>query len=97
VIANVVPTSRMTALAHLAYGNLWNAPAAVIVFFVISGLCIHLPFARSLESPHLGAFYSRRLLRLLIPIAVTIPLNRACGLTGDYFARYFSVGCTRRS
>jgi len=85
VIPNVVPTSRIAALVHLAYANVWNGPAAVIVFFVISGLCIHLPFARSLEPPLLGAFYSRRLLRLLIPIAVAVPLSRACGLTGEYF------------
>ena len=27
------------------YGNLWSGPAAVIVFFVISGFCIHYPYA----------------------------------------------------
>ena len=29
---------------HAVYGNLFPGPAAVMVFFVISGFCIHFPF-----------------------------------------------------
>ena len=44
-------------VSHLVSGivnNFWNAPAAVIVFFVISGLCIHYPHRDSLTLPSLG-------------------------------------------
>ena len=56
------------------YNNLWNGPAAVIVFFIISGFCIHFPFAGPDRTPVLKVFYTRRFLRLLIPVAVVIPV-----------------------
>jgi len=51
------------------YNSLFNGHAAVIVFFVISGFCIHYPF-RSGRSPILTSFYSRRYLRVLGPALV---------------------------
>ncbi len=72
------------SLANFAFrgvcGNLWVGPAAVIVFFVISGFCIHHPFAASDKQPRLKEFYSRRLLRLLLPVAVAIPLSGLVGV-----------------
>jgi peptidoglycan/LPS O-acetylase OafA/YrhL len=56
-------------LAHGFYGNIFSGPAAVIVFFVISGFCIHYPFAASARKPVILEFYTRRALRLLIPLA----------------------------
>jgi peptidoglycan/LPS O-acetylase OafA/YrhL len=55
-------------LAHAFFGNLWCGPAAVIVFFIISGFCIHTPFADRDRPPRLAQFYSRRFLRLLPPM-----------------------------
>ncbi len=71
------------SLANFAFrgffGNIWSGPAAVIVFFVISGFCIHYPYAGSDSRPRLKEFYTRRFLRLLVPVSVAVPL---CGLMG---------------
>jgi len=49
--------------------NLFNGPAAVIVFFVISGFCIHYPFrgGRPLVA---SSFYARRFIRIVPPALV---------------------------
>jgi peptidoglycan/LPS O-acetylase OafA/YrhL len=57
------------------YGNLWSGPAAVIIFFVISGFCIHYPFARSLQIPSLRIYLARRYLRIGIPLMVIIGIT----------------------
>src|ERR1035437_1907939 len=62
------------------FGNLWSGPAAVIVFFVISGFCIHYPFAGSNKRPRLKEFYTRRFLRLFIPVCAAVPLSRLVGV-----------------
>ncbi len=58
-----------TAIRILAF--LWNGPAAVIVFFIISGLCIHLPYrgGRPIDLP---AYLARRLLRIGLPAVMAI-------------------------
>ena len=62
------------------YNNIWSGSAAVIVFFVISGFCIHFPFAGSDRRPRLKEFYARRFLRLLVPVAIAIPLSGLVGI-----------------
>lgn len=57
------------------YGNLWSGPAAVIVFFVISGFCIHYPYASSLRIPALNTYLVRRYLRIGIPLIVAIGMS----------------------
>jgi peptidoglycan/LPS O-acetylase OafA/YrhL len=57
------------------YNNLWSGPAAVIVFFVISGFCIHYPYASSLRISSIGAYAVRRYLRIGIPLAVAIGVS----------------------
>jgi peptidoglycan/LPS O-acetylase OafA/YrhL len=52
---------------------LFNGGAAVAVFFLISGFCIHLPYTQG-EKLSLRAFYLRRFLRLGIPLLVWLPL-----------------------
>ena len=59
------------------YGNLWSGPAAVIVFFVISGFCIHYPYARYLQIPSLSTYLVRRYLRIGIPLMVAIGMSSA--------------------
>ena len=54
------------------YGNLVSGPAAVIVFFVISGLCIHFPFAASGRIASLPEYFARRYIRIGIPMAVAM-------------------------
>ena len=59
------------------YGNLFSGPAAVIVFFVISGFCIHYPYVRSLQIPSLITYLVRRYLRIGIPLLVAIGISSA--------------------
>lgn len=51
----------------------FNGPAAVMVFFLLSGFCIHLPFVGE-RPPALRAFYTRRVLRLVLPLLAWLPL-----------------------
>jgi peptidoglycan/LPS O-acetylase OafA/YrhL len=69
------------------YNNLWNGPAAVIVFFVISGFCIHYPYSRSLNISSLKVYVVRRYLRIGIPmifaVAIYIAFNMNLSLFND--------------
>ena len=51
---------------------------AVIVFFVISGFCIHLPY-RGERKMDVGRFYLRRYTRILIPVAAAVGVYRLVG------------------
>lgn len=51
------------------------APPAVIVFFVISGFCIHLPFSGEAKV-NIWRFYLRRYTRILIPVVAALVLFR---------------------
>lgn len=68
-----------------ALGNwLFNGPAAVIVFFLISGFCIALPYVNGQE-PKLWEFYLRRFLRLLLPMPVVLYLASLTGVKLSFF------------
>lgn len=54
------------SLAH-GWGTLFYGLPAVIVFFVISGFCIHLPFL-NVEQFSIGKYYARRYTRILVPV-----------------------------
>lgn len=62
-----------------ALNGFWSAsisgPAAVIVFFVISGFCIHLPYEFG-KPFRLAEFWARRWVRILIPMLVALLLYR---------------------
>lgn len=47
-----------------------NGPAAVIIFFLISGLCIHRPYAQTLTlgKSSLLSYLARREIRILVPV-----------------------------
>jgi peptidoglycan/LPS O-acetylase OafA/YrhL len=64
--SHYVPDTLIRVLAFL-----WNGPAAVIVFFIISGFCIHLPY-RGGRPIHLPSYLSRRLLRIGVPALFAI-------------------------
>lgn len=57
------------------FNSLFNGPAAVIIFFLISGFCIHFPF-RSGRRVDLAAFYTRRFFRIVPPAVVFFVLWR---------------------
>jgi peptidoglycan/LPS O-acetylase OafA/YrhL len=61
------------------YGNIWVGPAAVIVFFIISGFCIHFPYCDKNKELSIKEFYTKRLLRLLVPVCIAIPLSSWAG------------------
>jgi peptidoglycan/LPS O-acetylase OafA/YrhL len=60
----------------------WNTVVfgipAVIVFFVISGFCIHLPFSGNENLP-IGRYYLRRYTRILVPVAGALCVYRLFG------------------
>lgn len=58
--------------------GLFNGIAAVMIFFVISGLVIHLP-CMAKESVPLGEFYARRLIRIVGPALVAYVIFRSLG------------------
>lgn len=69
------------------WNNFFDGPAAVIVFFVISGFCIHFPNRRGFEMPSWTAYYLRRYIRILVPMGVAIalafPLKLKLGIFSD--------------
>lgn len=48
---------------------------AVIIFFIISGFCIHYPYTKAGVPLKLAEFYARRFVRILIPVMVAIPVS----------------------
>lgn len=68
--ASLLPTTTERGhAAAMVLACMISGPAAVIVFFVISGLCIHLRYAHG-EELSLPNFYARRLLRIVPPMIV---------------------------
>jgi peptidoglycan/LPS O-acetylase OafA/YrhL len=67
--------------------NCFNGQAAVIVFFVISGFCIHFPNRNQLSISSWTGYYLRRYVRILIPmgaaIALALPLKLKMGIFSD--------------
>lgn len=62
--------SKLKSIATLATNGAW----AVIIFFVISGLCIHLPYAQG-KKMNPRSFYLARFSRIGIPMAVAILIS----------------------
>lgn len=61
----------------------FNGVAAVIVFFVISGLCVHYPYARSAPC-RLPAYFAQRYVRVGIPLLVVMAFMKFSGrFVGD--------------
>ena len=50
-----------------------NDPTACLVFFVISGFCIHFPY-RNGDFPRLASYYPRRYFRILAPLTAAISI-----------------------
>lgn len=73
---------------------LYNGPAAVIVFFVISGFCIHFP-QRTLLRLQLIPYFCRRFTRIGVPSAIAIVLSVSLGLelSPPSFGVFWSIGC----
>ena len=50
------------------FGLIFNGPAAVIIFFILSGFVIHFPFINNYNKINIQSFYLRRLIRIIIPV-----------------------------
>ena len=74
-------------LVRGVYNNLINGPAAVIVFFVISGFCIHFPY-RNDTRVDLLPYFARRHIRILLPVLAAVILAKAQGVRLEYFAKW---------
>ncbi|GAA2081915.1 acyltransferase family protein [Microbacterium hatanonis] len=59
-------------------GNAFNGPAAVIVFFVLSGFVIHLPYTSGRKF-FWGEFAARRYTRIIPPLVIFMILSFAFG------------------
>lgn len=62
------PHSTAAWVARGVLGNLFSGVPAVIVFFIVSGFCIHYPHVNSPTAPGV-AFLARRLVRIGVPFA----------------------------
>nr|WP_274605337.1 acyltransferase [Microbacterium sp. CFBP 13617] len=65
-------------LVEVALGNSFNGPAAVIVFFVLSGFVIHLPYSTG-RPFHWAEFAARRYTRIIPPVLVFMIVAFAVG------------------
>jgi peptidoglycan/LPS O-acetylase OafA/YrhL len=74
-VNEATPVGRF--LVHGWQSIVFGTPA-VIVFFVISGFCIHLPFRGDAEL-NIGKYYVRRYTRILIPVAGAVCVYRFVG------------------
>ena len=70
-------------LLRLGFHVVSNGPAAVVVFFVVSGLCIHLPQAGG-RGLHIPTFYLRRAVRIGLPMAAGFALAWSTGALSEF-------------
>lgn len=82
-----LPHTSLIDLGFRAFvNNFFNPVAAVIVFFVISGFCIHLPYRNKSEIA-LVPYFTRRFIRILTPMAaaflLAVPLKVEYALFSD--------------
>jgi peptidoglycan/LPS O-acetylase OafA/YrhL len=78
LFAWVDPSTSWGRLVTHAWSSVVFGTPAVIVFFVISGFCIHLPF-RGERKLEIGRYYLRRYTRILIPVAGALCVYRLSG------------------
>ena len=68
------------------YNSTVSGQAAVIVFFVISGLCIHYPY-RNGKQINLLTYYARRYSRITIPLLAAIFVANLLGTPYSFFEK----------
>jgi len=78
LLAGLERTHPIAWFISASYGILWNGPAAVIVFFVISGLCIHWPTLS--RRPRWPEYFIRRWVRIGIPLLASIAVSSSVGI-----------------
>jgi peptidoglycan/LPS O-acetylase OafA/YrhL len=78
VVAYVPKKAGIWAAIIGLNNSAFNGVAAVLIFFVISGFCIHYSYARG-QPFLLMPFLARRLIRIALPAAVSIALANSLG------------------
>lgn len=78
LFAGVDESTRFGRFLVHGWSSIVFGTPAVIVFFVISGFCIHLPFLGRDRLP-IGRFYLRRYTRILIPVVAALLVYRLFG------------------
>ncbi len=78
LFAGVDVATRFGRFITHAWSSVVFGTPAVIVFFVISGFCIHLPYQGDAPFP-VGRYYLRRYVRILIPVAAALCVYRSLG------------------
>jgi peptidoglycan/LPS O-acetylase OafA/YrhL len=78
-IAGLEPGGEAAAVLRLVWNNLFSGPAAVIVFFVVSGFCIHYRYRRG-AAFHVVPYLLRRNVRIWIPALVMMWLSGRAGM-----------------
>ena len=80
LFAEPPPTSDLVRYVIAAIDGGWvNGTAAVIVFFVVSGFCIHYPYATG-KPFDLGEFLVRRFVRVGLPLLAIVAMLLLAGL-----------------
>lgn len=76
------------------YTCAFNGPAAVLVFFVISGFCIHYSFASGMPFRTIP-FLTRRMIKIAIPVAAALSLAAMLGpyARGGLYLVLWSLYC----
>jgi len=87
VLSGPQPNPFLWAARSLLH-NSFDGPAAVMAFFVISGFCIHFPNRERFEVPSWTAYYTRRYLRILVPMGVAIGLAVPLKLKFGYYVNF---------
>ena len=73
------PSNSIAWFVNGCYTTLFCGPAAVIIFFVISGFCIHYPYREKWSKAYLIPFLMSRAIRIMGPIGVIMIINIATG------------------
>jgi peptidoglycan/LPS O-acetylase OafA/YrhL len=71
------PNSLVAWFINGCYTTLFCGPAAVIIFFVISGFCIHYPYREKWSKAYVIPFLLSRAIRIIGPIGVIMIINIA--------------------
>jgi len=87
IFAWVDPTTRVGRFLTHAWSSTVFGTPAVIVFFVISGFCIHLPY-RGAAKLEVGRYYLRRYTRILIPVVGAVCVYKFVGMRVRFWGEH---------
>ena len=87
LFAGVDATTRFGWLLTHGWPTVVFGTPAVIVFFVISGFCIHLPYRGDVKL-EVGRYYLRRYTRILIPVAGALCAYKFVGMKMQFWGEH---------